>query len=94
MDLGMQRLHPAIQHLREAGEVGNIAYREPGIAQGPRRTAGRNQFHVHAGQLPGEIDQAVLSVTLKRARLTCLYSTQNLPLIAICRSLAMFPHNR
>ena len=60
MDLGMQRLYPAIQHLGEAGKVGNIAHRKPGFAQGPSRAAGRNQLHVHGGQLAGEIYQACL----------------------------------
>ena len=60
VDLGMQGFYPAIQHFREAGEVGNIAYRKPGLAQGTRRTSGRNQFHVHARQLAGEIYQASL----------------------------------
>ncbi len=87
VDLGMQRFHPAIQHLREAGEVGNIAYREPGLAQGPRRTSGRNQFHVHAGQLAGEIDQASLIRNTQKGPLNLLIFHSKPALIAICKSL-------
>ena len=86
MDLGMQRLYPAIQHLREAGEVGNIAYREPGVAQGPGRTSGRNQFHVHAGQLAGEIYQAGLIRNTQKGPLNLLIFHSKPALVAICEN--------
>ena len=72
MDLGMQRLHSAIQHLGEAGEVGNIAYCKPGVAQGPSRASGRNQLHVHTGQLTGEIYQAGLICNAQKGPLNLL----------------------
>jgi hypothetical protein len=58
MNLGMKGFHPAVEHLGEAGKVGNVAYRESGLAQSTRGTAGRNQFNVHGAQLPGELHQA------------------------------------
>ncbi len=33
VDLGMQRLDAAVEHLREAGEVGDVAHREAGFAE-------------------------------------------------------------
>jgi hypothetical protein len=60
MYLGMQGFYPAIQHLWKTGKVGNIPDSKPGVAQGTRGTAGRNQFHVQARQLAGEIYQASL----------------------------------
>jgi hypothetical protein len=90
VDTGVQRLHAAIQHLREAGEIGNIAYHKPGIPQGPRRTAGRDKLHVHAAQLPGEIGQARLIRNTQKGPLNPLVFHSHLPLIAICKNLAMF----
>ena len=58
--LGVQGFHPAIEHFRETGEVGNIAHFESDITQDPRCASGRNQLHVHTAQLAGEIYQASL----------------------------------
>src|SRR3546814_2258995 len=33
MHLGVERLDAAVHHLGKAGEIGNVAHREPGVAQ-------------------------------------------------------------
>ena len=60
VDLGMQRLDPPVHHLREPGEVGNIAHHQPRIAQSLRRAPGRDQIHALGGQRAAQIDQADL----------------------------------
>ena len=36
--LGMQRLHAAVEHFGEAGNLGNVPDRDPGVAQQLRRS--------------------------------------------------------
>src|SRR3546814_13591070 len=43
MHLGVERLDAAVHHLRKAGEIGNVAHREPGVAQRLRGPPGREQ---------------------------------------------------
>ena len=43
--LGMQRLHPPIQHLRKPRQIADIPHRQSSLAQRLRRPPGRNQFH-------------------------------------------------
>ena len=56
----VQRLHPAVHHFREAGGLADVLHREPGLAQGLRGAAGREQFHAVRGQRAGEVDQSGL----------------------------------
>ena len=55
--LGMQGLHPPVEHLGKTGEFGNILHADPGVAQQLRGAAGRNQFHAHAGKFAGKLHQ-------------------------------------
>ena len=54
----MQRLHAAVEHLREASEVGDVFYRDAGIAQQLGGTAGGDQLHAVGCELLGEIGEA------------------------------------
>ena len=54
---GMQRLDPAIHHFGKAGDVGDVAHRQPGIGQRLTGAAGGDQFHALLRQRAGELDQ-------------------------------------
>ncbi len=54
VNLGVQGLHPAVQHLGEAGQLGNVFHLNAGIAQQFGGAAGRDQFHSHASELAGQ----------------------------------------
>jgi hypothetical protein len=56
----VQRLHPAIQHLRKAREFADVLYRQTDIAKRLRRSASRNKFHSMAGQLLGKLNKTGL----------------------------------
>ena len=58
--LGMQRLHPAVEHLGEAGQLGDVFDCDAGIAQQLRGAAGGNQLDAHAGELTRKVDQSGL----------------------------------
>ncbi len=60
VDLGVQGLHPAVEHLGEAGEVGDIAHGQAGVAQGLGRTSCRHEVHAMGGERLGEADEAGL----------------------------------
>ena len=60
VNFGVQRLDPAVQHLGEAGDFGNVFDRNAGIAQQLGRAAGGDEFDAHMGELAGEIRQAGL----------------------------------
>ncbi len=47
VNLGMKRLDAAIQHLRKAGELGNVFDGDAGIAQQLSCPSGRNQLDLH-----------------------------------------------
>ena len=55
----MQRLDAAVHHLRIAGQLGNVAHRESGIAKRFARATSRNEFDSVAGKSAGEFDNAV-----------------------------------
>ena len=57
MHFGMQRLHPPIEHLGKAGEIGDIFDFDSRVAQQLGGAAGGDQLHAHACQLAGEIHQ-------------------------------------
>ena len=44
VDLRVKRLHPAVHHLGEAGEVGDVAHRSAGLAQLGGSSAGRDDL--------------------------------------------------
>ena len=79
--VGVQGFDAAVEHLREAGEVRDIADGEASVAQGFGGTARGDQFGAEAGQRAGELDEACLvgygeQGTLNRLESThCLDST-------------------
>ena len=62
VDLRVQRLHPAVEHLRKPGDVGHVAHGQPRVAQELRGAAGREELDPQPAQLAGEIDDARLVV--------------------------------
>ena len=44
MDGRVERLDPAVHHLRETGKIANIAHGETGVAERPGGAAGRDQL--------------------------------------------------
>ena len=46
----VQRLHPAVHHLGETGQVGHPGHGESGIGQRPGGAAGETQFEAAGGQ--------------------------------------------
>ena len=56
----MQRLDPAVHHLREAGQLGHVDDGEPRIRQRLARAAGRDDFDAVTDQLAGEFGDAGL----------------------------------
>jgi hypothetical protein len=60
MDQRVQRLHAAVHHLGEAGDVGHVAHLQAGIAQGAGGAAGGDQLHPALGETGGEFDHAAL----------------------------------
>ena len=46
--LRVQRLHPSVHHLGKVGVVGDLANRDTGPGQRPRRAAGRNNLDAQA----------------------------------------------
>ena len=58
MHLGVQRFDPAVHHFGKAGQVGNIAHRQAGLADQAVGATGRDQFNPGLGQPAGEIGHA------------------------------------
>ena len=58
--LGVQCFDAAIEHLGEAGEVGDVLDVESGIAQRACCAAGRDELHAVACQRATEFDQSAL----------------------------------
>ena len=58
MHFGVEGLDAAIHHFGEAGEVGDLAYRQPGIADQLVRAAGGDQFHAGGGKTSGKVGHA------------------------------------
>ena len=57
VNFGMKRLHPAIQHFGKAGEIGDVADFDTGIAQQLGRAAGRDQIDAHVRQSARKLGQ-------------------------------------
>ena len=60
VDLGMERLEPAVHHFGEAGVVGDVADRDALALQVLSGAAGAEDFHAGGGQSAGEIGQPQL----------------------------------
>ena len=58
VNFGMQRLHAAVEHFGESGEVGDVFDRDAGVAQQLGGAAGGDEFDAEGGKFAGEIDQA------------------------------------
>jgi hypothetical protein len=69
VDLGMQGLDAAVQHLREAGEFGHVLHRQAGVADGLGGAAGGEEFNAGADSARAKSMRPVLSETERRARL-------------------------
>ena len=54
--LGMQSFDSSIEHLGKTGELGDILYAYPGIAQQFCSASGRNKFYAHTIEPAGEIN--------------------------------------
>ena len=60
VDRRVQRLDPAVEHLRKAGVRGDLGHLEAGVREQPRGAAGREQLRAERGQLARELDDAGL----------------------------------
>ncbi len=58
VDLGVEGLDAAVEHLGKAGEVGDIADGEAGVAEGFGGASGGDQLDVVGGEGLGEFDEA------------------------------------
>src|SRR5437016_11338396 len=54
----MRRLHTAVEHCRESGQVTDVFHCDSRIAKQLGSAAGRDQFHSHTRELAGKIRQA------------------------------------
>ncbi len=50
VNVGVQGLDAAVEHLRKAGQVADVAHGQPGLTQRFCGPAGRNQLHPVAGE--------------------------------------------
>ena len=60
MDLRVQRLDPAVEHLGKAGVVGDFSDGQASLGQQLGGPAGREQADAEGRQLAGEVDDAGL----------------------------------
>ena len=60
VDRRMQGLHPAVEALRESGDLLDRGDRQPGVGDRAGRAAGGHQGNPGAVQQPGQLDQAGL----------------------------------
>ena len=61
-DIRVERLHPAVEDLREAGDRGDVGDLHPVRFQGPGRTAGADDLDSRGLQRGGELVEARLVV--------------------------------
>ena len=54
----VQRLHAAVEHLGEAGDLADVAHGETGVTQRLGSTAGGDETEAALGEAAGEIDDA------------------------------------
>jgi hypothetical protein len=60
VDLGMERLHPAVEDLGEAGDIRHGHHGDGLLLQGLQRAAGRDDLDPEAGQSTGQLVEAGL----------------------------------
>ena len=60
VDRRVQRLDAAVEHLREAGVLGDLGHRQAGAGEQLRGAAGREQLDAERRQLARELDDAGL----------------------------------
>src|SRR5262249_4370176 len=60
MDLGMQRLHPAVHHFGEAGHLGDIERANAGVRQRLAGASSRDELDSRRRQRARELDEARL----------------------------------
>ena len=60
VDLGMEGLDAAIEHLREPSQFGDVEDGEALFAEGAGGAAGRDKCHAKAREVTGEVDQSGL----------------------------------
>ena len=58
MHLGMQRLHPAVQHFGKTGVVADFGNGESGMGERFRGASGGEQSHSQRGEAARKVDQA------------------------------------
>ena len=63
VNLRMQRLHAAAEHLRPAGQVRDVAHRDAGLAQQFRRASRRDDLHSRARQRLRELHKTAFCRT-------------------------------
>ena len=56
----MQRLHAAVHHFREPGEIRHACHGEAGVGQRPRRAAGRHELVAARGEPASDLDDSGL----------------------------------
>ena len=52
VDLGMERLDPAVHHFGKAGDIADVDHRQPRLGQGLGRAAGRDQLEAARRRAP------------------------------------------
>jgi hypothetical protein len=62
VNLGVQGLHPSMEHLREAGHLGDVHHLQPAVAQERGGAPGGEDLHAERGQTLGEVHDAALVV--------------------------------
>jgi len=60
VDLRMQRLDAAVEHLGKAGVRGDLGHRDAGVGEQLRGAAGREQPNAERGEIARELDDARL----------------------------------
>ena len=62
MDPRVERLHPAVEHLRGAGHGGHVGHWQPGVAQRPCRAPRRDQLEPAGHEATTQLDKACLVI--------------------------------
>ena len=62
VDLGVERLHPPVEHLGEAGDLGHVHHRDAGLAQQLGGAAGGEDLGAERGQAARELHHPGLVV--------------------------------
>jgi hypothetical protein len=86
VDLGVQGLDAAVEHLGKAGQVADVLDGQAGLAQRARRSAGGDQFDAKAASAWANSTRPVLSVTLSNAA-ESLFRTHSHALLVLGRRI-------